>query len=498
MPQDDDLKLAIDALTKKSITHRKMWDYYDGTHPLVFSSEKLREVFKREVPFVENWCEVIVNAALDRIRIAGWEVKTNKELSGRINELCEETKLTRSFKDVHKAAGVTGESFVICGLDEDNRPEAYYNDPKNVIVIYDSANPRKKLFAAKWWTDERAKKRFLNMYYPDRIEHYVCASLEGDTFTALPGEDGEQPNPWAEIPVFHFRRDLRITCGDLTKSILSIQNSINKLFSDMMVASDFTAYVQRWVIGGGEQEGKPALSSGGLIQFNPAAEGEQPTQTGTWPASDMKNFLEPMDKLCNAAAIISRTPKHYFFGEGANLSGEALQIMEAPLVQKVMDAEEFYGDVWAEVASFLLKLDGKNVPAVDISVTWDDPRTKSATAEANVRVQNKAAGIPLSTTLRWEGRTPDEIEQVQKEISLESNLATVPPIKALPKNLPEDIGGALATKAKQSLSKNMQPDISAVLDSVGPDVVERIVADGSLARFMQKWGGKIDKVRSRG
>jgi hypothetical protein len=62
--------------------------------------------------------------------------------------------------------------------------------------------------------------------------------------------------------------------------------------------------------------------------------GTQPTSAGAFPAADLSNFLTAMDKLAASISAITSTPKHYFFDQGGQLSGEALIALEAPLNKK--------------------------------------------------------------------------------------------------------------------------------------------------------------------
>jgi adenylate cyclase len=47
----------------------------------------------------------------------------------------------------------------------------------------------------------------------------------------------------------------------------------------------------------------------------------------------LANALTAIDKMASTIAIITRTPKHYFYSQGGDPSSEALIAMEAPLNQ---------------------------------------------------------------------------------------------------------------------------------------------------------------------
>ena len=93
----------------------------------------------------------------------------------------------------------------------------------------------------------------LTLYYKDRLEYYITQKTYKGTDMPTgaaafrPAETPKAPNPYGEIPVFHFRPN-RHAKGELSKSITTLQDAVNKLLADMMVAAEFGAFKQRWII----------------------------------------------------------------------------------------------------------------------------------------------------------------------------------------------------------------------------------------------------------
>jgi hypothetical protein len=126
-----DLERAFEALSRKQKIYTRLWDYYDGAHPLTYSSERLKEVFEgKVVSFSQNWCAVVIDAPLDRINLKQLVVANDETATTKLSTLFEDTELALDSDDVHKAAFVTGEAFVIAWKQEDGTVEAYYNDPR--------------------------------------------------------------------------------------------------------------------------------------------------------------------------------------------------------------------------------------------------------------------------------------------------------------------------------------------------------------------------------
>jgi hypothetical protein len=219
------------------------------------------------------------------------------------------------------------------------------------------------------------------------------------------------------VPVFHFRTNRRSQNGELA-NIVTLQDAVNKLLADMMVAAEFGAFKQRYIISNMDPADQKTLKNGpNLIWGIPASQaGDQPAQVGEFEGADLNKYLDSIDKIANSIAIISRTPKHYFFNAGASLSGEALIAMEAPLNKKVGRLEENFGIIWQELAAFLLKLSGKgDVPVTSITPTWEPIQSIQPYTEAQTRKLAVDAGIPLPTQLRREGWNEAELKQMEAD-----------------------------------------------------------------------------------
>jgi hypothetical protein len=194
------------------------------------------------------------------------------------------------------------------------------------------------------------------------------------------------------------------------------------LFQDMMVAAEFGAFKQRYAITHADIS---ALKNSPNIIWNiPAGDGEgEATQVGEFTPTDLDNYLKAMDHIANDIARISKTPKHYMFSQGGDPSGEALIAMEAPLNKKVTGTIDRLKPVWAQVAAFLLQLDGTDgITPKDITPLFDEPATVQPRTAAEIREINVRTGIPLVNTLRREGWTEQEIQQLLDDKRMEAEM----------------------------------------------------------------------------
>jgi len=138
----------------------------------------------------------------------------------------------------------------------------------------------------------------------------------------------------------------------------------------MMVVGEFNAFKQRWVVTNNDLSGLKNNPKA-LFQFFKGGSDEEDTKVGEFDAADLGMFLDAMDKLANSIAIISRTPKHYFHDTGGNISGEALIVMESPLLKKIRQIQEIYSLGWIEGARFVLRQQDKDAGPSEIVTVWD-------------------------------------------------------------------------------------------------------------------------------
>jgi hypothetical protein len=410
-----DMEAAFNAIRNKRADLDLLFSYVNGPQPLKYSTQRLTETFDNiNTHFEINWTSVIVESVLDRIQLVGFNVEKQDEINQRLKDVFDRLHLDIEADKAHYASLATSQSYLIVWKDG-NEIVAYFNDPRLCHVFYEDANPRKKRYAAKWFNHTDGRQE-ITLYYTDRLEHWISVKQSTGTAIDKPSAftlDKTEPNPFAVIPVFELKSQ-----GEIFK-VLTLQDAENKLFADMMVAAEFGAFVQRWVI---SQSDPGALRNApNEIWWIPSGDGQgQQSTVGQFSPTDLTNYLNAMDKIANSMAIITRTPKHYFMDTGANISGEALLAMESPLVKKVKKRQRDFGAQWQDVAAFIAQLEGVTVEPSAIKVIWERVESIQPLTEAQTRQAGVNTGIPLVTLLKREGWTQDEIDAMAKDKELQN------------------------------------------------------------------------------
>ena len=416
-----DLELAYETLKGKLTGYNKLFEYVDGKPPLVYSAKRLQEAFRSlDAYFNQNWLSVIVNAALDRISLTGWKSEQDA-ITARLEKIYQDNEIQLESFDAHRAALITTEAYIICWVDEDGDLEVYYNDPRMCHMFYRSDNPKKQRMACKWWFDQEGYYN-LNLYYPDRIEKYRTTKPNKDgvppaKYTGFV-EVSIDPNPYERIPVFHFRTARHNQTSDI-ETVVSLQDAVNKLTADMMVAAEYGAFKQRWIISNADTTTlKNAPNE--IWNIPPSDSGEQAASVGEFPSTDLGNYLSAISELATSMAVISRTPRHYLFGSGNDTpSGEALVVMESPLVKKVTQYINSFNVVWKELGAFLLSLEGVTVDASELHPQWESVQSVMPLTEAQIMDTGRKSGLAMVTAARWAGKTQEEIDDMEAELDEE-------------------------------------------------------------------------------
>ena len=204
-----DIKLALDHIVESREHYKKAEAYYEGNQEEIFASRRWNRLFKKDkVDYQFNFVRTVIDSVLNRLEIASVTAPT-EEANQKINQYWEQNDLKLDAEEIHRKALVYGDCYAIVWPEEDGTITINYNSPLTTAIIYDPENPRKKSFASKLWQSVNAsgqKVINLNLYYADRIEKY---SMFGELDNLSAGSNFMPvevvPNPWNEIPVFHFR-----------------------------------------------------------------------------------------------------------------------------------------------------------------------------------------------------------------------------------------------------------------------------------------------------
>lgn len=419
-------------------------DYYEGSVPEVFASRNLRRAFHDTGSSGHlNFCRPVVDAVNNRLSINA-VIGVSDAANKVIGDTWAYNQLGLDAGEIHRRALVYGDCYVMVWPDEDGNVEVSYNTPLTTSLVYDPESPKKKLYAVKMWQQENGTR--MNVYTANTISKYFVQNknvTEGSQWNLTETVD----NPFGEVPVFHFR-----TCRPWGRpehfDAYDAQDYINKQFVTSMLVTDYQGAPQRYALtrpdtdgssvddfadGDTERENSDGLRAGpGQVWFMDNIE-----KVGEFKAADPKVFWEPIRDSVRSLASITNTPLHYFEKTGNVPSGEALRVAEAPLIKKVSDRQDSFGQTWREVFQFVLRISGIEE---DVQIEWAAIESLDYLERLDADLKKRNVGISLAQVMREAGYDEEVIERVIAEAKTERETGQVnsygraPAVRVEPQN----------------------------------------------------------------
>jgi len=169
------------------------------------------------------------------------------------------------------------------------------------------------------------------------------------------------------------------------RNVISPQDILNRTLHSMMAAVEYGGFPVRWSIGMSiDMEG---LVPGGVVGLVPDNEdGYSPemleflrsVKVGQFPAADVRQFLEVLDKIIQYIGFISQTPLLGITPSGG-ISGDALRQLNSGLVSKAARYTQQNTDAYKRLIRMTADIQNKfdtgfgNAPNIEsVTVTWAD------------------------------------------------------------------------------------------------------------------------------
>lgn len=425
-----DIKKAFDHILAQRDGYVKAEAYYDGHQPEVFQSQRWNRIFRFEnADFRFNFAKTVVDSVLNRLEINQVQA-TTQAANNYINRVFDQTDIKIDINEIHRSALIHGDTYAIVWPDMTGQVAIDYNSPMTTAIVYDQENPRVKSFAAKMWQVETENEKLIkiNLYYPDRIEKYEGRG-DLEILTTAPAMNLTEvvPNPWNEIPVFHFRTHKPYGKPEHYDAY-GPQDAINKLINTHMYTVDYQGAPQRYALSNGGNSSEfedfndddTARENLGALQNGPGQLWylQGVSAVGQFPAADPKTFTEPVMEFVNAMASITSTPTHYFTKGSYIPSGEALRVSEAPLTKKVLNRQLAFGNTWRDLFKFMLRVEGISA---DVEIDWQNPETIDTVDQWDIAVRKKSVGMPLEQILLELGYDAEIAAQVAEASVVPTN-----------------------------------------------------------------------------
>jgi hypothetical protein len=430
-------------LDKRAGPINRYWEYYRGEAKVLYATVKFRESFGRLLSEIsDNWCEVIVDSAVERLRVTGFRFGGDDTADEEAWSIWQASYLDADQVLAHEECGVSSLCYLLVeppGPDND-LPRISVLSPIEAITLNAPENRRRRIAGYRRFIDEAGIPE-ARLYLPDRVLVLFgkADKTEQDGGTFGDWEIvGELDNPAGVVPMVEMLNKAHLGRGgnsDLDP-VLSKQDMINKLAVDMIVNSEYAAFHQRWATGielSTDKRGRPVPPEQFLAGADSVFISENPdAKYGAFPISDGTIFVRQIEMLVQHVAAQTRTPPHYLTaGLGQWPSADSLRASEEGLVQKCRRKILGFGESWEEGMriAFLQLGDVDRGRAQSLESIWDNPQRVSIAAITDATVKmRKSLGVPRRATWRMLGASPQEIDQWENEAQDEQPL----PSEAVP------------------------------------------------------------------
>jgi hypothetical protein len=415
-------------------------DYYEGRHPLIFATDRFTAAFGSTLmPYADNFVSRIVDAVTERLFIDGFRVADDEAAADELWRIWQVNQMESGSQLLFREALVKREAAVIVWAGEDREtPRITVEDPLQVIVETVPGDRLRRRAALKRWTDEDGT--FATLYLPDAIYKFWNPSVSqvmvdmglGPEYGSwkrrdVPDEPWPLPNPLGVVPVVPVinRPKLNGEGRSEIEPVIPLQDAINKTGADMLIASEFSAFRQRWATGldipTDPDTGAPFETFQAAVE-RLWATASTDVKFGEFSETNLENYVKAIEMQVQHLSSISGLPLHYLLNSGVVPSGESQTAAESPLVSKVNDRAGDYSGPIREIQRlvFLVKDDPARA-ARPIEPRWRDPERRTPSEWVDSLVKELALGVPEEILWEKRGYTKQQIDRI-KAIRLQRDL----------------------------------------------------------------------------
>lgn len=395
--------------------------YCAGIPRMMFSTSKYREAFGELLkPLHDDWMQVVVEAATERLGVVGFRFGAADEIGDKEAwSIWQANGLDSRSALAHDEAVKFGAAYAVIspGEEDGEEPRILVIPPSRAAVERDPSMPTRRLAGLHTWCDEVGAEHSM-LWTPEGYWEWTTG-LEGVAGESALVDEGENTIGIVPIVPLVNRPTLAHPDGQSdVKPVLPMQDAIDKLLADMVIASEYAAYRQRWATGveipTDPETGEP-LDAQWVAALSRVWTVEQSDVTfGEFSATDLSNYTGAIELLVSHIAAQTRTPPHYLMGKIVNSSADALRASEAGLVSRVRAKQRTFGEGWEETMriAFAWKEDARRAGETSCEAIWTDPETRTEGERIDGITKLQTVGVPQEALwARIPGVTPQIIER---------------------------------------------------------------------------------------
>lgn len=429
------LKRLTSGLDNRALNHANLELAYKATRPLQFLAPSVVEATKgRLQPLSIPWGRLAIDVIEQRCTITGFRVGEDAE--NDLWRIWQDNDLDEGSQIANQDSLIYGSSCLLVWADDFGDPLITVESATQCLVLVDPAT-RRRIAGVKRWIDFEGFGR-LTLLLPGVIYRYKSQGKiaqdqygNGDVTSVNWQPDGSVPNPLGVVPLIPLpnRPTVRHPQGTSELAdLLPTLAALDKLHSDLMVASEFHAMPRRWSTGFDLPEkrdpitGLPTGEVDSNEAFNQSQErvwlSENPeTKFGEFPGASLQGMINAIEHMTKTLAALASLPPHMVGITSANpASADAIRSAESGLVMKAKRKMQAWSGGYEEAMRIAqaIKVGRFDARLNELETVWASAETPTLAAKADAMIKLVQGGIlPPDAALEVLDYSPSAIGRIQ-------------------------------------------------------------------------------------
>lgn len=380
--------------------HLIRWGYYIGQQPKIYLTPKLAETFRSlSDSLTENYCGLAVNSRIHRLEITGFDGPGSVSAT----EMWEKQAYPLRQDVLYRWGLVHGHAYLV--VSEDG---VTANPATVMFAMPDPDDWMNVAWAGKCWAengewyvtiwDDQNVRRY-RAKAPNRKQLKSNIQPPGGKEFAL---ESEERHRFDRVPVVSMN-PYGYLGAPLLDQISPIQDRINKITANKLVAAEFGAFKQR-IFFTRQQLTPEAIRQqpDTAIVLDPG-DNDAKASVQELGGTDLRNYDDAKNSEVDALFTIASLPRHLRVNPGAAASGEAIKADEGPFVEALHDHQREFGQGITQAFEML---------NMEVEPIWRDVTVNDDKANAEIVATLVGAGIPWQVAAtKYLGLSPDEVAE---------------------------------------------------------------------------------------
>ena len=424
---------AVEAIRLES-KHDVRWRYFKGEHDLPYAPRGVSDEYhelRRQAPL--PLIKLAIKVPVQRLRFGGVRNGVNEPTDTRTWAMLKRNKMQTKSRILFTHALALGYGIASVWPGEDGEPVINVEDPAKMHIVFRFDDPSAIQHVVKTWVEGETQ---VAMLYTDDMVYRYEAHVDSNNWRLV--EEFDNPIGRPPFVLFAPDRDADGTCNSMIDALIPIQRSIDTLRFDSLLAAQYAAYRQRFVVGfdpvmrdmngnvvmATDEDGnvltdedgngipvmgpKPNMGVDRMIAF--PGEG---TKVFDLEESNLQNYEYPIHSQIAAFSSVAQVPPQYLIPDFKNVSGELLVATEASLRGFLASLQEVLGDAMTELLEMCNEFAEEDYAT---QIVWQDADPKDIATIADAASKMVPNGAPIEMFLNmFPGADMQQVQEWKRQ-----------------------------------------------------------------------------------